>query len=137
VDFKLELVLLPVADVDRAKAFYSEQVGFAVKVDHRAGENFRVVQLDPPGSACSISIGVGITTAAPGSMIGLHMVVEDLQAARDELVARGVAVSDIRHLGAQGWQPGVEPARQDYASFADFTDPDGNGWVLQEVGHRG
>ncbi|MFL6160650.1 MAG: VOC family protein [Jatrophihabitantaceae bacterium] len=136
MDYKLELVLLPVADVDRAKAFYSEQLGFAVHVDHRAGENFRVVQLDPPGSACSISIGVGITAAAPGTVVGLHLVVTDLQAALDELSGRGVPVSQARHLTAEGWQPGVDPEHQDYASFADFADPDGNSWVLQEVGHR-
>jgi catechol 2,3-dioxygenase-like lactoylglutathione lyase family enzyme len=134
-DYKLELVLLPVSDVDRAKAFYSEQLGFAVHVDHRAGENFRVVQLDPPGSACSISIGTGITSAAPGSVVGLHLVVADLQAAVTELSGRGVPVSPARHLTADGWQPGVDPEHADYASFADFTDPDGNGWVLQEVGY--
>lgn len=136
MDYKLELVLLPVTDVDRAKAFYSEQLGFAVQVDHRAGENFRVVQLNPPGSACSISIGTGITSAEPGSVVGLHLVVEDLQAAVDELSGRGVSVSQPRHLTAEGWQPGVEPNHQDFASFADFADPDGNSWVLQEVGYR-
>lgn len=134
MDYKLELVLLPVTDVDRAKAFY-EQVGFAVHVDHRVGDSFRVVQMDPPGSACSISFGVGITTAAPGSVVGLHLVVNDLAAAREELVGRGVQVSPVRHMTAEGWQPGVDPAHADFNSFADFTDPDGNGWVLQEVGH--
>lgn len=136
MDYKLELVLLPVSDVDRAKAFYSEQLGFAVKVDHRAGEDFRVVQLDPPGSACSVSIGTGITSAEPGSVVGLHLVVADLQAALEELSGRGVPVSAPRHLGAEGWQPGVHPEHQDFASFADFADPDGNGWVLQERGYR-
>lgn len=136
MDYKLELVLLPVADVDRAKAFYSEQLGFAVQVDHRAGEDFRVVQLNPPGSACSISIGTGITSAEPGSVVGLHLVVEDLQAAVSELAGHGVPVSQPRHLTAEGWQPGVDPGHQDYNSFADFTDPDGNGWVLQEVGYQ-
>ena len=136
MDYKLELVLLPVADVDRAKAFYHEQLGFAVHVDHRAGDDFRVVQLDPPGSACSITIGTGITSAAPGSVVGLHLVVDDLAAARAELVGRGVPVGPARHLTADGWQQGVDPAHADYASFADFTDPDGNGWVLQEVGYR-
>jgi catechol 2,3-dioxygenase-like lactoylglutathione lyase family enzyme len=135
-DYKLELVLLPVADVDRAKAFYSEQLGFAVHVDHRMGDSFRVVQLDPPGSACSISFGVGITTAAPGSVVGLHLMVDDLAAAREQLVGRGVQVSPARHLTAQGWQPGVDPAHADYNSFADFTDPDGNGWVLQERDYK-
>ena len=132
---KLELVLLPVTDVDRAKAFYSEQVGFAVHVDHRAGESFRVEQLDPPGSSCSISIGVGITTAEPGSVRGLHLMVEDIEAAREELIGRGVAVSAIRHMSQTGWVDGVDPAHTDYNSFAQFEDPDGNTWVLQERGH--
>jgi catechol 2,3-dioxygenase-like lactoylglutathione lyase family enzyme len=136
MDYRLELVLVPVIDVDRALAFYSEQVGFVVQVDHRAGENFRVVQLNPPGSACSISIGTGITSAEPGSVAGLHLVVEDLQAAVDELSGRGVPVSQPRHMTAEGWQPGVAPDHQDFNSFADFTDPDGNGWVLQEVGYK-
>ena len=135
MDYKLELVLLPVTDVDRAKAFY-EQLGFAVHVDHRVGDSFRVVQMDPPGSACSVSFGVGITTAAPGSVVGLHLVVEDLAAAREELVGRGVQVSPVRHMTAEGWQPGIDPAHADFNSFADFTDPDGNGWVLQERGYR-
>jgi catechol 2,3-dioxygenase-like lactoylglutathione lyase family enzyme len=132
VDFKLELVLIPVTDVDRAKAFYSSQLGFAVDVDHAAGD-FRVVQLTPPGSACSISLGTGITDAAPGSVVGTHLVVEDIVAARDELVGRGVQVSEIRHLGQDGWAPGPHPEHGRYESFADFKDPDGNTWVLQEV----
>jgi catechol 2,3-dioxygenase-like lactoylglutathione lyase family enzyme len=133
MDFKLELVLVPVTDVDAAKAFYSEQVGFAVHVDHRAGDSFRVVQLDPPGSPCSISIGVGITDAEPGSLRGLHLVVTDIEAAHAELVGRGVKVNDIRHMTPEGWQPGADPDHADYNSFADFADPDGNTWVLQEV----
>jgi catechol 2,3-dioxygenase-like lactoylglutathione lyase family enzyme len=136
VDWKLELVILPVADVDRAKAFYTEQMGFALDVDHRAGDSFRVVQMTPPGSACSISVGVGLTDAAPGSVRGLHLVVADIEAARDELVGRAVEVGEVRHLGAAGFEPGVDPKRGDYGSFADFADPDGNTWVLQEVGHR-
>jgi catechol 2,3-dioxygenase-like lactoylglutathione lyase family enzyme len=136
VDYKLELVLLPVTDVDRAKAFYSEQLGFKVQVDHRAGENFRVVQLNPPGSACSVSIGTGITSAEPGSVVGLHLVVQDLQAALDELSGRGAPVGPPRHMTAEGWEPGVDPTHQDFNSFADFTDPDGNGWVLQEAGYQ-
>jgi catechol 2,3-dioxygenase-like lactoylglutathione lyase family enzyme len=136
MDLRLELVLLPVKDVDRAKAFYSEQVGFGVHVDHRAGEHFRVVQLDPPGSRCSISIGTGITDAAPGSVRGLHLVVADIEAAVGELRSRGVEVSDARHMTPDGWAPGADPGHSDYNSFADFADPDGNTWVLQEVGHR-
>jgi catechol 2,3-dioxygenase-like lactoylglutathione lyase family enzyme len=135
MDFKLELVLLPVADVDRAKDFYTERAGFHLDVDHRAGENFRVVQMTPPGSACSITVGIGITDAAPGSVKGLHLVVTDIVAARAELVKRGVVVSEIRHLGDAGWASGPQPERLDYNSFADFSDPDGNTWILQERGH--
>jgi catechol 2,3-dioxygenase-like lactoylglutathione lyase family enzyme len=133
MDLKLELVLLPVADVDRAKAFYSEKLGFAVHVDHRAGEEFRVVQLDPPGSTCSISVGKGITDAEPGSVRGLHLVVTDIEAAHKELTGRGVEVGGIRHMTPQGWVDGADPEHRPYNSFADFADPDGNTWVLQEV----
>ena len=136
MDLKLELVLVPVSDVDAAKAFYSERAGFQVHVDHQAGDTFRVVQLDPPGSACSIAVGIGITDAAPGSVRGLHLVVTDIVEARAELTARGVEVSEIRHMSATGWQPGPHPDRADYASFADFSDPDGNTWVLQERDYR-
>jgi len=133
VDFKLELVLLPVSDVDRAKAFYTEQVGFVLDVDHQPSDEFRVVQMTPPGSACSVTIGIGITSAEPGSYRGTHLVVADIEAGRSELVERGVDVSEIRHMGPEGWAPGADPEHRDYASFADFSDPDGNGWVLQEV----
>jgi catechol 2,3-dioxygenase-like lactoylglutathione lyase family enzyme len=132
VDFKLELVLIPVSDVDRAKAFYVEKAGFNLDVDHQPNEEFRVVQMTPPGSAASITIGIGITDAAPGSYRGTHLVVTDIEAARAELVERGVDVSQIRHMGAGGWEPGPDPEHQDYGSFADFKDPDGNTWVLQE-----
>jgi catechol 2,3-dioxygenase-like lactoylglutathione lyase family enzyme len=132
MDFKLELVLIPVSDIDRAKAFYTEKVGFSMDVDHQPNEEFRVVQMTPPGSACSITIGKGITDAAPGSYRGTHLVVTDIEAARAELVERGVEVSEIRHLGPEGWEPGPDPSHTDFASFADFTDPDGNTWVLQE-----
>jgi catechol 2,3-dioxygenase-like lactoylglutathione lyase family enzyme len=132
MDLKLELVLIPVSDVDRAKAFYTEKVGFNLDVDHRAGDEFRVVQMTPSGSACSITIGIGITDAAPGSYRGTHLVVTDIEAARAELVGRGVDVSEIRHMGSGGWEPGPDPERRDYGSFADFSDPDGNTWVLQE-----
>lgn len=135
MDYRLELVLLPVTDVDAAKAFYAERLGFAVHVDHRAGDDFRVVQLDPPGSACSIAFGVGITDARPGSVRGLHLVVADIEAAHVELTGRGVPVSDVRHMTPDGWQPGADPGHTDYNSFADFADPDGNTWVLQEKGH--
>ena len=109
MDFKLELVLIPVADVDRAKAFYEEQAGFKLDVDHRAGDSFRVVQLTPPGSACSIAFGVGITTAEPGSTRGLHLVVADIEAARAELAGRGVEVSEIRHMTRERLDAGRRP----------------------------
>ena len=133
MDWKLELVLLPVSDVDRAKAFYTEKVGFNLDVDHQPSDEFRVVQMTPPGSACSITIGKGITDAAPGSVRGIHLVVSDILAARAELVERGVDVSEVRHLESGGWVPGPDPERRDYGSFADFSDPDGNTWVLQEA----
>ena len=132
VELKLELVLVPVSDVDRAKAFY-EKAGFNLDVDHRAGDEFRVVQLTPPGSACSISIGTGLTKAAPGSAQGMHLVVSDIEAARADLVERGVDISEIRHMESGGWVPGPDPQHRDYGSFADFSDPDGNTWVLQEA----
>src|SRR5216683_6490745 len=106
---KLELVPVPVSDVDRAKAFYVEKAGFTLDVDHRASEEFRVVQMTPPGSACSITIGTGLTDAAPGSYRGTHLVVTDIEAARAELVGRGVDVGEIRHMGADGWKPGPDP----------------------------
>jgi catechol 2,3-dioxygenase-like lactoylglutathione lyase family enzyme len=135
-DLKLELVLIPVADVDRAKAFYTEQLGFTLDVDHQPSDEFRVVQMTPPGSACSVTIGVGITSAEPGSYRGTHLVVTDIEAARAELVGRGVEVGEVRHMTPQGWSPGPDPEHADYASFADFADPDGNTWVLQEVPSR-
>jgi catechol 2,3-dioxygenase-like lactoylglutathione lyase family enzyme len=133
VDLKLELVLVPVSDVDRAKTFYIEKAGFNLDVDYRAGDEFRVVQLTPPGSACSISIGTGITDAAPGSVRNLHLVVSDIDAARAELVERGVDVSEVRHFESGRWVPGPDPQRRDYGSYAFFSDPDGNSWVLQEA----
>lgn len=133
MDYKLELVLLPVADVDRAKAFYAERCGFHLDVDDSPTEAFRVVQLTPPGSACSITIGKGLIDTPPGSVRGLHLVVEDIEAARAELVGRGVEVGPIRHFADGAWQQGPDPARRTYHSFADFSDPDGNTWVLQEV----
>jgi catechol 2,3-dioxygenase-like lactoylglutathione lyase family enzyme len=136
VNLKLEVVLIPVTDVDRAKAFYAEQVGFTLDVDHRANEHFRVVQLTPPGSACSISFGIGITDAVPGSVRGTHLIVTDLEAARATLAERGVPVSETRHMTPEGWVPGSHPEHQDYNSFADFADPDGNTWVLQERGYQ-
>lgn len=135
MDYKLELVVVPVSDVDRAKTFYADQLGFDLDVDHRAGDAFRVVQLTPPGSGCSIAVGVGITEAAPGSAQGLHLVVRDIEAAQAELSGRGVDVGEVCHFGETGRAPGPDPNRSDYNSFLFFADPDGNGWAVQEVGH--
>ena len=135
MDMKLELVILPVTDVDRAKVFY-EQVGFRLDVDHEISEEFRVVQLTPPGSECSITIGKGMTPSPPGTAQGLHLVVTDIEAARAELVGRGIDVSEPFHFGPEGQTSGVHPERSDYNSFATFNDPDGNGWLLQEVKYR-
>jgi catechol 2,3-dioxygenase-like lactoylglutathione lyase family enzyme len=132
VEYKLELVVLPVSDVDRAKTFYADKAGFNVDVDHKAGD-FRVVQLTPPGSACSVTIGQGVTEAAPGSVQGLHLVVSDIDVARTELVERGVDVGEIFHFEAGQRASGPDPERSMYNSFADFRDPDGNSWVLQEA----
>ncbi len=135
MDMKLELVVLPVTDVDRAKKFY-EDAGFRLDVDHRAGDAFRVVQLTPPQSECSITIGTGISQSTPGSVQGLHLVGTDVEQARAELVGRGIDVSEPFHFGAEGQTPGLHPERQSYGSFATFSDPDGNGWLLQEVKSR-
>lgn len=136
MDFKYELTILPVADVDRAKAFYAQRMGFHVDVDHRAGEHFRVVQLTPPGSACSISVGTGISSAEPGSYRGMHLVVSDIEAARAWLVERGAEPSEPFHFGAEGQTPGLHPERVDYGTFCSIEDPDGNAWMLQEVPSR-
>lgn len=132
MDYRIQAIPLPVADVDRAKAFYAEQCGFVVDVDHRAGDAFRVVQLTPPGSACSIMLTLGVISTAPGSVQGLHLVVADIETACTELAGRGVAVEPVRHMTPDGWVDGVDPDRTPYNSFSGFTDPDGNGWVLQE-----
>jgi catechol 2,3-dioxygenase-like lactoylglutathione lyase family enzyme len=134
MDLKLEVVVLPVADVDRAKAFY-ERVGFHLDVDHSAGDAFRVVQLTPPGSACSITVGIGLgVDMPPGSVQGLHLVVTDIEAVRADFVERGVDVSEVFHFEDGGQVPGPDPERRDYGSYLSFSDPDGNGWVVQEVG---
>jgi catechol 2,3-dioxygenase-like lactoylglutathione lyase family enzyme len=132
VDFRYEVTVLPVSDVDRAKEFYEQKMGFKVDVDHRAGDSFRVVQLTPPGSACSISIGTGISSVAPGAYQGMHLVVTDIEAARAELVGRGVEVSEPFHFGEQGQAEGLHPERADYGSYLSLSDPDGNGWLVQE-----
>jgi len=134
MDYKLQLVLIPVSDPDRSKAFYTGKAGFHLEVDTKVGEDMRVIQLTPPGSACSIGFGTGITKASPGSAQGLHLIVTDITAARAELTGRGVDVSDVRHMDSGAWKPGPDPQHGDYMSFADFADPDGNIWVLQEIG---
>jgi catechol 2,3-dioxygenase-like lactoylglutathione lyase family enzyme len=136
MDFKFELVVLPVSDVDRAKEFYVDKMGFTLDVDHRAGETFRVVQMTPPGSACSITIGTGVSQVAPGTYQGLHLVVTDIVATRAWLVDRGVDVSEPFHFGPEGQTPGLDPERADYGTFLSISDPDGNGWLVQEVKHH-
>ena len=141
VKFSVEVITLPVSDVDRALRFYVDRVGFTLDVDYAPNDAFRVVQLTPPGSACSIQIGKGLPIAAAGSVRNTYLVVADLEAARSHLIERGVEVSAIRHkVPIDAWDgrfaPGLDPARRDYASFANFSDPDGNHWVLQERGYR-
>lgn len=131
MDFKLELVIIPVTDVDRAKDFYAGKAGFRLDVDHRAGEDFRVVQFTPPGSACSVTLMRN--PGAAGSLQGLHLVVDDIDEARAELTGRGVDASEIFHFGPAGQTAGHEPQRASYGSFLSFADPDGNGWLVQEV----
>jgi len=139
--FSVEVITIPVSDVDRALRFYKDQLGFHLDVDYSPNHAFRVVQLTPSGSACSIQIGKGLTDARVGSLRNVYLVVTDLDATRIQLLERGTAVSEIRHktpIGAWdgGFAPGLDPARGDYASFASFSDPDGNSWVLQERGYR-
>jgi catechol 2,3-dioxygenase-like lactoylglutathione lyase family enzyme len=134
----LEVVPLPVADVDRALAFYTERAGFVLDVDYRPSPEFRVVQLTPPGSACSVHL---VAPDARNRLQDLCLVTDDLEAARAALIGRGVDVGTTRHkhpveTWAGGWKAGLDPQRRDYASFADFADPDGNTWTLQERGHR-
>ena len=141
MDYQIQVVIVQVTDVDQVAAFYTQRAGFTLDIDYHPAPGFRVVQLTPPGSACSVQIGAGLTDAAPGSARGTYLAVTDIEAARRELTERGVEVSDIRHKSPiddwkGGWQPGPDPQRRDYASFADFADPDGNTWVLQEIGYR-
>jgi catechol 2,3-dioxygenase-like lactoylglutathione lyase family enzyme len=134
VDMKLEVVVIPVADVDRAKRFYGG-LGWRLDADFAVGAEFRVVQFTPPGSPCSIHFGTGVTSAAPGSAQALYLIVSDIEAARAELVGRGADVSEVFHRAGPGKPPlsGPEPMRRSYASFASFSDPDGNKWLLQEI----
>ena len=122
MDWKLELVAIPVSDVDRAKAFYADQVGFVVDHDHRVSDDLRFVQLTPPGSACSIALGTGLSDAAPGSVKGMQLVVSDVDAARAELVEHGVGASEVQDFP--------------WGSFVFFEDPDGNGWAVQQIQPR-
>ncbi|WP_308257935.1 VOC family protein [Pseudonocardia lacus] len=140
---KLEVVVVPVSDVDRAKRFY-QSLGWRLDADFVTGPDFRVVQLTPPDSECSIIFGAGVTTAAPGSMQGLQLTVVDIEAAHADLVGRGIDVDKVfhdeggvfHHAGTTGRVDGPDPDRRDYGSFASFSDPDGNGWLLQEVTTR-
>lgn len=129
MDWKLELVVIPVTDVDRAKHFYSEQVGFLVDHDTPISDEVRVVQLTPPGSACSIAISKGMVESTPGSVQGLQLVVPDIEAARAQLVERGVEASNVRHIEDGIW---VDGQGGDWNSFVFFSDPDGNGWAIQQ-----
>lgn len=141
MDYLLEVVTVPVSDVDRSLDFYTQQAGFGLDVDYRPAGDFRVVQLTPPGSSCSVQIGVGLTDAGPGSARGLCLVVRDIETARAELARHGVEIGDIRHKSPGeewkgGWAAGVDPEHTDYASFVEFSDPDGNLWTVQERGFR-
>ena len=146
VDLKLEAVVIPVSDVDRAKEFYGKRLGWRLDADFPFDNGFRVVQFTPPGSGCSVQFGSNITSAEPGSAQGLYLIVSDIEAARDALVARGIEVSEVFHAGTPGaqFQPdgvssrvsGPAPDHASYRSFITFTDPDGNGWLLQEVTTR-
>ena len=132
MDWKLELVVVPVTDVDRAKAFYADQLGFVVDLDHVMSEEVRIVQLTPPGSGCSIMVGKGMgdeSSMAPGSLQGLQICVGDIEAAHAPLVEHGVECTPIRRMGANGWEDGKG---DDWNSFVFFRDPDGNGWAVQE-----
>ena len=129
LEYRLEVVVVPVSDVDRAKAFYADQVGFPVDVDSAPNDHFRVVQMTPRGSGCSVTIGTGLTGMAPGSLQNLQLCVADIEAARAELAARGVPVSSIQHHDGTGF---IEGKGEDWNSFCFFSDPDGNGWAIQE-----
>lgn len=149
MDLRLEVVIIPVSDVDRAKQFYKESLGFREDADFNAetyektlgfkapgDASFRVVQLTPPGSACSIHFGTGITRMVPGSVQGTYLITNDIEATRAELIARGVQVSKLFHNGSQGRASGIDPQHTSYNSYMTFNDPDGNGWLIQEITQR-
>ena len=129
MDWKIEVIVVPVSDVDRSKAYYTDGLGFHLDVDHAVGDSFRVVQMTPPGSGCSVTIGVGLADMAPGSLKGVQLVVDDIEAAHAELVGRGVEVGDIVHFEDGEQRPGKGDR---WNSFFFFSDPDGNGWGVQE-----
>lgn len=131
MDWKLEVVILPVSDMERSKAFYKEKAGFVLDVDHQAGEDFRIIQFTPPGSACSVTLMRNPDAA--GSVQGLHLIVDDIEAARGEITGRGAEVSNFFHFGAGGQEPGLDPQRARFGSYFSFSDPDGNGWMVQEA----
>ena len=143
VDMKIEIVVIPVSDADRAKSFY-ETLGWRLDIDYSVGDDYRVIQFTPPGSGCSVMFGKNITASVPGSVQALHLVVSDIEAARNELVRRGIAISEpfhdtggvFHHANGKGVESGLNPRRQSYASYASFSDPDGNGWVMQEITAR-
>jgi len=135
VDMKLEVVTLPVSDLDRAKDFY-QSLGWRLDADFAVGDDIRAVQLTPPQSGCSISFGKGLTTAAPGSAQRTELVVSDIEAAREDLISRGVEVSEVFHRDGGQLLPGPDPEHRSYLSYASFSDPDGNSWLLQEVTTR-
>jgi uncharacterized protein GlcG (DUF336 family)/catechol 2,3-dioxygenase-like lactoylglutathione lyase family enzyme len=143
IDMRIEVVVLPVSDIERAKRFYTD-LGWRLDIDYRGQNSYRVIQFTPPGSGCSIMFGGGLTTAAPGSVKGLHLIVSDIVAACDDLRRRGIAVSEpfhdpggiFHHASASDLASGPNPQRKSYASYASFSDPDGNGWVFQEITTR-
>jgi catechol 2,3-dioxygenase-like lactoylglutathione lyase family enzyme len=135
IDMKLEVITIPVSDVDRAKSFYAN-LGWRLDADFEVGEDVRAVQFTPPRSGCSIAFGKGIIKGEPGSIERLEIVVDDIEAAREFLIARGVEVSDFFHRSESGFEPGLDPNRTSYNSYATFSDPDGNGYILQEVTER-
>jgi len=136
VEYRIEAITLPVGDVDRAKAFY-EQAGWNLDLDTELGGGMRVVQFTPHGSGCSITFGTGFPQSEPGSYVNTYLVVVDIEAAHRDLKERGIGVTDIYHFTEQGQTPGPDPKHGDYGSYATFTDPDGNVWLVQEVPSRG
>lgn len=136
MDWTLEVVVVPVSDVDRAKEFYAERMGFTVDHDTVAGPEFRIVQLTPRGSGCSIVVGKGVGTMKPGTLSGLQLVVRDLRAARVELLERGVEIGEVQVAGSAGFRPATDEDDLNNQGFAFFTDPDGNGWAVQQITAR-